>query len=287
MPLSKNEMQELRHPTETPRFYITLFVLIPFGFVTALLTVATFGTILLLVPIILFSLWFSLRLAVAHWMNNFVRVSAASFPEANDAIKEAKELFGYNRTVEAYVHEDGSYNASILSLLNTKILLLNSELLRNENTKDELRFIVGRFVGALAAKHFRFGWLQFFINSVEKLLIFNILLFPYERATKLSGDRMGLRMIDGNTRVAVRSMMKMAVGSEIADRVNIRAYVAQGRKYNGSFFGWLARAFSSFPHHCTRVSELIVFAKQKYPRSVSASRGRARKRRVSGARMAT
>ncbi len=287
MPLSKNELRELRHPSETPRFYLTLFVLIPLGFIVAFLTVETFGAILLLVPIVLFIMWFGIRLTVAHWMNNFVQVSAASFPEANDAIKEAKQLFGYNRPVEAYVYEDGSYNASILALLNTKVLLLNSELLKSENGKDELRFIVGRFVGALAAKHFRFGWLQFFINSVEKLLVFNILLFPYERATKLSGDRMGLRMIDGNTRVAVRSMMKMAVGTDIADQVNVRAYVAQGKKYQGSFFGWLARAFSSFPHHCKRVSELIVFAKQKYPGSVSASRRRSGKHRIAGAHAAT
>ena len=204
-------------------------------------------------------------------MNNLVQVSAASFPEANNAINEAKEIFGYNGKVEAYVYEEGSYNASILALLNTKTLLLSSELMKEENEKDEIRFIVGRFVGALAAKHFRFGWLQFLINSVEKLIIFNIFLYPYERATALSGDRMGLHMIGGNTKIAVTSMMKMVVGCDIANRVDVRAYVAQGTKYQGSFFSWLARALSTFPHHCTRVSELIAFAKERYPDQVPAS----------------
>lgn len=271
MSLSNQEFRELRHPSETPRFYLTLFVLIPMGFLIAFLTVATFGMILLLAPVTLFVIWFSLKLMVANWMNNFVQVSAASFPEADDAIREAKDLFGYNRKIEAYVYEEGSYNASLLTLLNTKVLLLNSEIMKEENGTDEMRFLVGRFVGALAAKHFRFGWMQFFINSVEKLLIFNILLYPYERATKLSGDRLGLRMIDGDTNLAVTSMIKMVVGTDVADRVNVRAYVAQGMKYHGSFFSWLARAFSSFPHHCKRVAEIIAFAKQKYPDRVPAS----------------
>lgn len=271
MPISKAELQELRHPSETPRFYLTMLVLIPVGLLVGVVIISTFGIILLFAPIILFFLWVGLRLTVANWMNNLVQVSERSFPEVDAAIDEAKQLFGYPKMVEAYVYEEGSYNAALLPLLNTKFLLINSELLRKENGVNEIRFIVGRFVGALASKHFRFGWLQFLINGVEKLLIFNILLYPYERAIKLSGDRMGLRMIDGDTSAAVMSMMKMVVGVDIANRVNVRAYVTQGMRYRGSFFSWLARAFSTFPHHCKRVSEIIAFATEKYPNSIPAS----------------
>lgn len=271
MKISKDEFQSLRHPSETPRFYLTMFVLIPLGFVIAGLTVATFGAILLLAPVILFILWFGLRVRVALWMNNMVHVSEESFPKAQRAIHEAKELFGYDQKVEAYVFQEGSYNSSLLPLLNTKVLLLNSEIMKGGNSEDELRFLIGRFIGALAAKHYRFGWLQFFINGVEKLFIFNLLLYPFERATILSGDRMGLRMINGEASVAVFSMVKLAVGSEVAHNVDVRAYVAQGLQYNGSFFSWISRAFSRFPHHCRRVSELIDFARGRYPEKVPAA----------------
>lgn len=263
--MTPSELRSLRHPSEAGRFILTMFVLIPIGFLVAALTLATFGGILLVAPLILFILWFSLRILVANWMNNMVQVTNVSFPEAYEAIEEAKTTFGYKQPVVAYVYQQGSYNASLLPLLNTKVLLLNSELMNSRNGRGELRFVVGWFVGALASKHFRFGWLQFFINSVEKLMIFNILLYPYERATKLSGDRLGLYMIGGDIQTATMAMMKMVVGTDIAERVNVRSFVGQGHKYKGSFFGWIARAISTFPHHTTRVNELITFAKERYP----------------------
>ena len=265
MAISKEELRALRHPSEAGRFVLTMFVLIPLGILVAALTVATFGAILLAAPFILFGLWFSLRVVVASCMNNMVQVTNVSFPEAHEAIEEAKALFGYKKPVQAYVYQDGSYNAGILPLLNTKVLFLNSELMKAENGRDEIRFIVGWFVGALASKHYRFGWLEAFINGVEKLMIFNILLFPYERATKLSGDRLGLYMLGGDIQTATMAMMKMVVGSDIAERANVKSFVAQGVMYNGSFFSWVARAVSRFPHHTTRVTQLIMFAREKYP----------------------
>ena len=221
--------------------------------------------ILLLAPFILFVMWFSLRLYAASFMNNTGLVTAESFPEAHQAIEEAKAYFGFDRKIEAYVYQDGNYNASLMPMLNIKVLLLNSELMRRENNTNEVRFIVGRFVGAMASKHYRFMWLQAFLDGVEKLAVFNILLYPYERALKLSGDRLGLAMIDGDIHVAVHAMMKLVVGTDIADQVNVSAFLQQGKQQDGRFFRWLGKAFSTFPHHTTRVAELIAFAEQKYP----------------------
>lgn len=263
MAISRSKLGSLRHPSESSRFVLTMFVLIPMGFLVAAATIATFGTILLIAPVILFFMWFTLRLLVASWMNNMVEVTHASFPEALDAIRVAKSHFGYDRPIKAYVYQEGTYNASILPLLNTKFLLLPSELMRVENGEGELRFLVGRFVGALASRHYRFGWLEFFINSVEKLIIFNILLYPYERATKLTGDRLGLAMTGGDLDTALTAMMKLVVGTDVADRVDVMSFVEQGEQYDGSFFSWLARALSPFPHNTTRVRELILFAQEK------------------------
>ena len=265
MPLSKKDLSSRRHPTESPRFLLTLFVLIPLGILIALLTVASLGLILLAAPVVLFVLWFSLRLYVESFMNNTIRVTEDSFPRAHAAIEEAKAHFGYDRPIDAYVYQDGTYNAALMPLLNVKVLLLNSELMRPENGPDEVWFLVGRFVGALASKHFRFMWLQAYLDGVEKLFVFNLLLYPYERALKLSGDRLGLAMIDGDIHVAVHAMMKLVVGTDIADQVNVQAFLRQGKDQRGGFFRWLAQAFSTFPHHTTRVSELIAFAETAYP----------------------
>lgn len=267
MPISKQTLSLMRHPKETPRFYLTLFVLIPVGFILAALTVASLGLILLIAPLVLFALWFSLKMFAAYYMNNTILVTAESFPDAHRAIEDAKQYFGYTKPIDAYVYQEGTYNMALMPLLNVKVLLLNSELMRPENNNDELRFLVGRFVGALASKHYRFMWLQAFLNGVEKLAIFNILLYPYERALKLSGDRLGLAMIDGNIDVAVRSMLKLVVGTDVAAQVNVDAFVRQGERQGGGFFRWLVKALSTFPHNTTRVSELLKFAEQTYPTS--------------------
>ncbi len=156
MSLSRKDLNALRHPTETPRFYLTLFVLIPAGILIAALTIASLGLVLLAVPFVLFMLWFSLKTYVAYQMNNAILVTETSFPQAHKAIEEAKAHFGYTRPIQAYVFQDGTYNMMLLPLLNTKVLMLNSELFVSGNSTDELRFLVGRFVGALASKHYRF-----------------------------------------------------------------------------------------------------------------------------------
>lgn len=263
--LTKEELHSLRHPKERSRFIQTIFVLLPLGAILVSLIIASLGGVLLVAPIVLFFLWFSAKLYTAFCMNNTVLVNKNSFPKAQEAIEDACTFFGYDYPVNAYVYEDGSYNLKLMPLLRNKVLMLNSELFKDGNSNDELRFLVGRFIGALASKHYRFTWLQGFLNGVEKLMIFNILLYPYERATKLSGDRMGLAMIDGDICTAVHAMIKLVVGSEIADQVNVKSFIAQERIFGREFFCWLRRALSTFPHHTTRVTELIRFAMERYP----------------------
>ncbi|WP_118134003.1 M48 family metallopeptidase [Oceanicella sp. SM1341] len=274
MPISKADLKALRHPSENGRFLLTLFVLIPVAVLTAALVIGTMGVVLLIVPVTLFFLWFSLRLYTAWHINNSVQVTERAFPEAHAAIREAQELFGYHGRVEAFVIQEGSYNASLLPLLSHKVLILNAELMKPGNSDRELRFIVGRFVGSLASRHYRFAWFEAFLNGVEKLVVLNLLLTPYERAVKLSGDQMGLYMIDGDLRSGVTAMMKMILGSDVVDRADVGSFLAQEAK-GGGFFGWLVRAMSDFPHHTTRVANLIRFAEARYPQEAERFRAAA------------
>jgi hypothetical protein len=265
MTLSPSELSALRHQSERSRFRLTLFVLVPAALLLAALVLASAGMVLFFVPVILFAIWFSLRLFCAWMLANTVKASETAFPEVKAAVDEAKTLFGFTGPVDAYVYEEGSYNALLVPLLRRKILMINSELLKEGNCTGELRFIVGRFVGSLASKHYRFGWLQVFLSSVEKLLVFNILLYPYERAVVYTGDQLGLVLIGGDLATGVRAMMKMVVGSDIAHRADVASFVGQGVAARGSFFTWLSRAFSTFPHHTHRVENLIRFAHERFP----------------------
>ena len=261
----KPDLAAIRHPSEGSRFLITLCVLVPVAIILAIIVMATFGIALIIVPFVLFISWFSLRLFMAWYVNNTVKVTEESFPHVWHAIQEAKDLFTYPERVEAYVVEDGSYNAAVLPLLRRKYLLINSDLLKPMNNPDETRFIVGRFVGALAARHYRFMWFQVLLNGIQRLAILNVLLFPYERAVQLSGDRLGLYFIGGDTATAVRARIKSVVGSEVASQVNLASFTQQRVEAGQGFFDWLTRALSRFPHATKRVDELIAFGLEAYP----------------------
>jgi hypothetical protein len=259
MSLSRQEFVALRHPTEAFRFTLTLFVLVPVILLGSAIVIATYGIVLLTIPVIVLSLWFGLRLFAASHLNNSIECSEQNFPEVIRAIDDAKEYFGYRGEVLAFVIDEGGFNARLVTLLRRKYLMINSGILK-DGAEDQMRFVVGRFIGALATRKYRFMWLQSVLSSIEKLMIFNLLLYPYERATQLSGDQMGLAMINGNLDAALNAMMRMTVGNDLSDRVDVEAFVHQGRRHGRGFFAWLVRALSTFPHNTRRVENLIEFS---------------------------
>jgi hypothetical protein len=259
MSLSREEFVALRHPTEAFRFSLTLVVLVPVILLGSALVIATYGIVLLTIPLVMLSLWFGLRLFAASHLNNSIECSEQNFPEVIRAIEDAKEYFGYNGEVLAFIVDEGGFDAKLVTLLRRKYLMIHSGILK-DGAEDQMRFVVGRFIGALATKKYRFMWLQAVLSSIEKLMIFNLLLYPYERATQLSGDQMGLAMINGNLDAALNAMMRMTVGNDLANRVDVEAFVHQGRRHGRGFFAWLVRALSTFPHNTRRVENLIEFS---------------------------
>jgi hypothetical protein len=263
MNIKRIEIKDYRHPKEMPRFLLAITFVAPMTMLILLLFfyLVFFNPILVLIaPSIWLGVWITRRTLAAALLGNMVRATDRSYPEVLAALNEAKARFGYGKAVDAFIHDDGSFNAFVVPMFSRKALLINSELLKPANSQDELRFIVGRFVGALAARHYRLRWVQPLLNMIENAVLFNILLAPYERAVVYSGDRMGLALVDGNIDAAVSALMKCVVGTEIAGRADVGSYREQADALRGSFFSWLARAYAFFPHHTHRVDDLIGFA---------------------------
>ena len=266
--MTKAQLNALRHPSEQSRFWITLLVIVPVILVAiaaAFSTVATLTVIVAVVAVVVIGTWFSSRLVMARFLGGFVQVSNENFPEVAAAIEEFQTLFGYKGQIDAYVYEDGSFNAFLVPLLRRKVLLLNSEVVAAAKSENEVRWVVARFIGSLASKHYRFLWLQVVLTSIEKLFIFNMLLYPYERAVVQSGDQLGLHAIGGDVESAIRASYRMMVGGQLGERVNLAGVLGQHGALDGSFFGWLARCLSPFPHQTTRIVNLLRFANERYP----------------------
>ncbi|MBL4906045.1 MAG: hypothetical protein JKX94_01220 [Sneathiella sp.] len=266
MKFSKEDIKAMRHPSEKSRFLLTIFVLLPLGLIGILATVASFGGLLILIPIVLFGLWFTTRFFSAMCMNNMVLISNRSFPDIFDAINDAKEAFDYKGHIDAYVYQADSFNMLMMPKLRRKVILVNSAMVDGVDHQKEIRFVVGRFVGALVAKHYRFFWLKGVLSSIEKLMIFNLLLYPYERSLQYTGDQLGLSFIGGDSKTAIRVFKKFIVGPEISDMVRTSCLLEQMELSKGSFFAWMTRAFSSFPHLTYRIDNIQRFVTEQYPK---------------------
>ena len=229
---------------------------------------ASFGLILIYIGFIVFIVWISLNIAKAHLIGNSVKVSVYNFPEIYKVIKEVKGALDYRKDIPVYIVEEGSVNAFLGNFFKTKFIILNSELVKdmsNEETNiNQMKWIIGRFVGALRAKHYRLDILRIIIESIEKIKIFNFFILPYERATQYTGDNIGLLVCE-NVEDAFIAFDKFMVGNELAKRVRFEGIVTQAHEIHGSLFAFLARMYSTHPHQVNRYLNLLGFARIAFP----------------------
>ncbi len=253
----------LQHPLQRRRFVLALiFALLLFPLIAVALI---FGTMVLIVPLGGILLWISGRILFAYFLGNSILASNLNYPRIYVIGEELKTRIGYNKTVNIFVYEQGNFNAFLMKFFfYRRAVFLNSELLESGVTDDELRWLIGRFIGYLRAR-LQAGFWGWTIRAAQKLVIFNIFLLPYERALAYTGDRLALAVIDGDISCAISVMQKLFVGRQLGYSVNPEGMIDQQRLVKGSIFAFLARIPSSFPHMTTRYVDLIAFAKSYYP----------------------
>jgi hypothetical protein len=261
--VGEQALRELQHPLQKRRFVLAficglmLFPLIAAGLIL--------GAVVLVVPAAAFMLWVSSRTLYAHFLGNTVQVSPLNYPRIYDIGEEMKKLLGYTKPVSIFVLEQSSFNAYLMKFLfYRKAVFLPSEVLEEGVTDDEVRWLVGRFIGYLLARQ-RAGFRGWIIRAAQQLLILNLFLLPYERALVYTGDRIALAAIKGDINSAVSVMQKLLVGRELGYSVNPAGIIDQQGQVKGSVFAFLARLASGYPHQTTRYVDLIWFASQRYP----------------------
>jgi hypothetical protein len=261
--ISTEAFLALRHPLQRKRFALALFfALILFPLIGAALVA---GTVVLVVPLFALLLWMADRTWFARFMGNSILVSELNYPRIHLIGEDLKTVIRYNKPVNIFVYEQGSFNAFLIKFFfYRRAVFLNSELLEAGVTDDELRWLIGRFIGYLRARR-EAGFWGWTIRAAQQLLVFNLFLMPYERALVYSGDRIALAVINGDISTGVSAMQKLLVGRQLGYSVNPSGIVDQHRQVKGSFFALLARLGMPFPHMTARYVDLISFAKVRYP----------------------
>jgi len=260
--MSNREFYGFAHPLLRRRYYLSLvFAMLLFPLIAF---VMIFGTIILVVPFIALLLWIAMRVLFAGLVGNSIVVSELNFPSIHAISEKMKKKIGFDGKVYIFVYESKSFNAYMRHVFFRHAIFLNSEMLVSGVGEDELRWIIGRFIGYLRARD-QAGLLGMLIRAARRLVVFDLFLLPYERAMVYTGDRLALVALDGDILTAATAMQKLTVGRELGYSINPEGLVAQLREVKGTFFGFLARIASGFPMNAARYVDLLVFARQFYP----------------------
>ena len=260
--LSDFEVRGCTHPRQFPRFLLALLFCLALAPIFA--AVAVIWTAMLLLPLLILAVWLSRETLFAVFKGNAILVSPLNYPRIDTLTRELKETLGVSREVYVFVFEQGSFNAFLMRLFFKRAVFLNSEILETGVSDDEVRWLVGRFIGYLRAQQ-RSGPAGWLIRTTQLLGFTSPLTLPYDRAMVYTGDRLALAAIGGDISTAASAMQKLLVGRQLGYSVNPVGLVEQHRRVKGSIFAFWARIASAFPHMTARYVDLIVFAQQRYP----------------------
>jgi hypothetical protein len=261
--LTKDVFQSFKHPLYPRRFALALFfALILFPLIAAGLAA---GTVVLVVPLFALLIWMSGRVMYSTFLGHSILVSELNYSRIHHIGEELKARIGYQKKVDIFVYEQGNFNAYLYKFFFfRRAVFLNSELLEAGVTDDELRWLIGRFIGYLKARR-EAGFWGWTIRAAQHLIIFNFFILPYERALVYTGDRIALGVIAGDISSAVSAMQKLFVGRQLGYSVNPSGIVDQHRLVKGSLFALLARLTIAYPAMTARYVDLIGFARKRYP----------------------
>lgn len=262
--MTPDEFRANIHSREYPRLLLALLFALPLAITALILFAVSFGLILAWVLFGAFVFWFIFEITYAHFQANWIIVSEHNYPRLHALLLETKQRIGVSQRIDIIVYQQGEFNAYFAMLFARRAIFMNSELLEQGVTDDELRWLIGRFVGQVRAKR-RLGPLSWAIAVTERLGIFNLFIYPYIRATAYTGDRVALASINGDISTAITAFNKLIVGRLLGYSVNPAGMIIQYRNVKGSLFAFLARLLSPLPANLARYYDLIAFAQQRFP----------------------
>jgi hypothetical protein len=226
-------IEKLLHPTEASRFQLALLASGGFLFLLFLLLAAgggaALGTGLVFFTIVPASIWITLQIARARLMGRSLRVTHATYPEIVAELEHVCRLLDYRRPIEVYVTEKGDPPLSTTSYLGTRIILMEGDFVAGllaAPERAQLRFLIGREIGALKARHHRLNGALALLAAANALQFVKPLVTPWYRATAHSGDQIGLAVC-GSLDAALLATGRLLVGRELARRLPVGGVLPQ------------------------------------------------------------
>jgi|HubBroStandDraft_3_1064219.scaffolds.fasta_scaffold03157_2 hypothetical protein len=261
-------IRPLLHPTEPSRLGLALvasvlalglpiYLIVRVGGITP---VAELG---LALSLFIASIYLSIQLSRARLLGRSVRVDAFTFPQLQEVIDEVRATLRYERPFEVYVTRSAARDISMTSLLGTRLILIEGDLLADLSKPDkrsQLVFLIGSYVGALRAQHARVDLLVLIMQWAEVLKYVNLLILPYYRATTYSGDQIGA-MCCGDIGASLQAGRRLLVGAEMAEGLTAGAVLPQAMLVKQRALPRLVQLTAAEPHITNRYANLLCFCR--------------------------
>ena len=275
VPMRSLDIRALQHPAEDSRLLLALSAsAVVFGF-AAMAVYAIVGWAVLVeyaAYIAAFGVvvWVSLQIFRSRLLGGAVRVTETTLPELQSVFDEVRARLNYHKPVDVYVMDKVDGGSSMTSYLGTRLIRIEGGLaadLLGDDHRAELRFMIGRHVGQLKARHQRLLPIMLAISLVDSLKFLQLFLAPYYRATAKSGDQIAAAC-SGDIQATAGMMNRLLVGKELGPRLVVKGVLDQAAIVKRRWLPRLAQLFQSQPHATNRYLNLLAFFARVAPEEI-------------------
>jgi hypothetical protein len=274
-PMRSLDIRALQHPAEDSRLLLALSAsAVVFGF-AAMTAYASLGWAVLVeyaayIAAAGIVFWVSLQIYRSRLLGGAVRVTETTLPELQSVFDEVRARLNYHKPVDVYVMDKVDGGSSMTSYLGTRLIRIEGGLaadLLGDDHRAELRFMIGRHIGQLKARHQRLLPIMLAISVVHSVKFLQLFLAPYYRATAKSGDQIAAAC-SGDIQATAGMMNRLLVGKELGPRLVVKGVLDQAAIVKRRWLPRLAQLFQSEPHATNRYLNLLAFFARVAPEEI-------------------
>jgi hypothetical protein len=275
-PMRSLDIRALQHPAEDSRLLLALSAsAVVFGFAAMAVYAIVGWTVLVEYAAYIAAfgvvVWVSLQIYRSRLLGGAVRVTETTLPELQSVFDEVRARLNYHKPVDVYVMDKVDGGSSMTSYLGTRLIRIEGGLaadLLGDEHRAELRFMIGRHIGQLKARHQRLLPIMLAISLVDSLKFLQLFLAPYYRATAKSGDQIAAAC-SGDIQATAGMMNRLLVGKELGPRLVVKGVLDQAAIVKRRWLPRLAQLFQSEPHATNRYLNLLAFFARVAPEEIS------------------
>ncbi|MCW7943720.1 hypothetical protein AAW14_17155 [Streptomyces hygroscopicus] len=242
-------------------FFIVFLVII---FVAASST----GILLFLLAIlcVVGSAWLLIRTRNALLLGRAIKVTPESFPELHAEIVALQLKVDYRRRLDVYVIDDVEGKMTVTNLLGTRVLLIEGGFAADLQAEGPapLRFVLGRFIGWLKARHGRLALFVIIVDHLKWLAVIDPWILPYYRAAEYTCDQFGYLCAE-HLDASLGVIARLAVGKELGPGIAPTGVLEQAQQVSWRPLSRYAELSQASPHLVKRYVNLVAFAASLKP----------------------